>query len=73
MEFAGVSEVQGEKHMYLTMNLELGRDHYTLDMSGYLKKILEDRKTWGVNASASANLCKDPPTDCPLLDSKGLM
>ena len=69
-EFEGVSEVRGGKHSYLAMNLELSDEYYTLDMAGYLKKILVGREGRGVKTPAAADLCKDP-VDSPLLDAKG--
>ena len=68
-QFAAVTAVRGLEHSYLAMSLVLGADYYTVDMSGYIKKILEGRKVRGVNSPATQGLCKDVK-DSPLLSEK---
>ena len=44
-EFEGITVTKGDKHSYLGMQISIYKDWYTIDMMGYLDKILTARGT----------------------------
>lgn len=68
-EFVAVSVEEGVKHSYLAMNIAISDEEITVDKSGYLEKLLEDRIVRKAKSPASANLYADYP-DSPLLNDK---
>jgi len=68
-EFVAVTVNRDPNHSYLGMNLMTNDEEVTVDMSGYLKKLLADRKVRRAHSPASGNLCRDFE-DSPLLSEQ---
>lgn len=68
-EFVAVTVNRDPKHSYLAMNIEASDKDITIDMSGYLEKLLAGRKLRRAHSPASGSLCTDDP-DSPALSDK---
>jgi hypothetical protein len=65
-QFVAVTVNPDPKHSYLAMNIVSSDKDITVDMSGYIQKLLADRNLRRASSPASGNLCKDY-ADSPLL------
>ena len=67
--FKSITVNRGTQHSYLAMNMVVGEDGISLDMSAYIRKLLDGRKVkQGVNSPATDDLFEVPEDGVPLSD-----